>query len=83
MKDVIEAVDKKLLEKELTPERFLRKTNNGGNTWQHIYSDSSQFAFYNAIDFWNSEEGIAFGDPPAITEIEFPSMKVCILDRQL
>ena len=31
MKDVIEAVDKKLLEKELTPERFLRKTNNGGN----------------------------------------------------
>lgn len=31
MKDVIEAVDKKLIEKELTPERFLRKTNNGGN----------------------------------------------------
>jgi len=31
MKDVIEAVEKTLLEKELTPERFLRKTNNGGN----------------------------------------------------
>lgn len=31
MKEVIEAVDKKLIEKELTPERFLRKTNNGGN----------------------------------------------------
>jgi len=31
MKDVIEAVDKNLLTKELTPERFLRKTNNGGN----------------------------------------------------
>jgi len=31
MKEVIEAVDKNLLEKELTPERFLRKTNNGGN----------------------------------------------------
>jgi len=31
MKDVIEAVDKNLIIKELTPERFLRKTNNGGN----------------------------------------------------
>jgi len=31
MKDVIGAVDKDLLEKELTRERFLRKTNNGGN----------------------------------------------------
>ncbi|MCB2197272.1 MAG: GNAT family N-acetyltransferase [Bacteroidetes bacterium] len=31
MKDVIEAVDRNLLEKELTKERFLRKTNNGGN----------------------------------------------------
>lgn len=31
MKAVIEPVDKKLIEKELTPERFLRKTNNGGN----------------------------------------------------
>lgn len=31
MKEVIEAVDKDLLEKELVPERFLRKTNNGGN----------------------------------------------------
>lgn len=31
MKEVIEPVDKNLLEKELTPERFLRKTNNGGN----------------------------------------------------
>jgi len=31
MKDVIEPIDKKLIEKELTKERFLRKTNNGGN----------------------------------------------------
>jgi hypothetical protein len=31
MKEVIEAVNKNLIEKELTPERFLRKTNNGGN----------------------------------------------------
>lgn len=31
MKEVIEAIDKNLIENELTPERFLRKTNNGGN----------------------------------------------------
>ncbi|MCD4834347.1 MAG: GNAT family N-acetyltransferase [Bacteroidales bacterium] len=31
MKEVIEAINKNIIEKELTPERFLRKTNNGGN----------------------------------------------------
>lgn len=31
MKEVIDPIDKEILEKELTPERFLRKTNNGGN----------------------------------------------------
>ncbi|MFC2151265.1 GNAT family N-acetyltransferase [Bacteroidota bacterium] len=31
MKEVIDPVDKKLIKSELTPERFLRKTNNGGN----------------------------------------------------
>lgn len=31
MKEVVEAIDKSLIEKELTTERFLRKTNNGGN----------------------------------------------------
>ena len=31
MKEIIEPIDKDLIIKELTPERFLRKTNNGGN----------------------------------------------------
>lgn len=31
MKPIIEPVDRDLIEKELTEERFLRKTNNGGN----------------------------------------------------
>lgn len=31
MKEIIAAVDKNLIIKELTPERFLRYTNNGGN----------------------------------------------------
>jgi len=31
MKEVIAPIDKKLIEKELTPDKFLRNTNNGGN----------------------------------------------------
>lgn len=31
MKDVIDPIDKTLIINELTPEKFLRKTNNGGN----------------------------------------------------
>ncbi len=31
MEQIIEAVDKKLLEQELTPDRFIRHTNNAGN----------------------------------------------------
>lgn len=31
MKNIIDPIDRKLIESELTPEKFLRKTNNGGN----------------------------------------------------
>ena len=31
MQEIIEAVDRSLIEKELTPERFVRRTNSGGN----------------------------------------------------
>ena len=31
MEQIIEPVDKELLEKELTNDRFVRETNNGGN----------------------------------------------------
>lgn len=39
MEQIIEHVDKKLLEKELTPERFVRHTNNAGNEL-YIFSAS-------------------------------------------
>ena len=42
---------------------LLMKTENGGLNWFIVYSDSSKSIFYNAIDFWNAKEGIAFGDP--------------------
>ncbi|HCY00226.1 MAG TPA: hemolysin, partial [Bacteroidales bacterium] len=31
MEQIIEPVDKSLLEKELTSDKFIRETNNGGN----------------------------------------------------
>ncbi|MGM0408228.1 MAG: GNAT family N-acetyltransferase, partial [Bacteroidota bacterium] len=31
MKEVVEPIDRNLIEKELTPDKFLRDTNNGGN----------------------------------------------------
>ena len=31
MEEIIQAVDRKLLKSELTPDKFLRKTNKGGN----------------------------------------------------
>jgi Acetyltransferase (GNAT) domain len=43
MKEVIKAVEKSLLEKELTPERFLRKTNNGGNELYIINHHNSPY----------------------------------------
>ena len=40
MEQIIEHVDKKLLEKELTPDKFVRHTNNAGN----------ELYIFNAID---------------------------------
>lgn len=41
MKPIIEPVDRKLIEKELTKERFLRVTNNGGNVIYVINAQNS------------------------------------------
>jgi len=41
------------------------KTNDGGNTWQEKYSDTSAGVFFNSFDFWNPKEGIAVSDPLA------------------
>jgi len=41
MKDIIPAVDRKLIEKELTEETFVRKTNNGGRSIYRITHHNS------------------------------------------
>jgi photosystem II stability/assembly factor-like uncharacterized protein len=42
---------------------LLLKTTNTGKDWKIVYSDSTETVFYNAIDFWDEQQGVAFGDP--------------------
>lgn len=39
------------------------KTTNGGQNWQEKYSDTTAGVFFNSLDFWNENEGIAVSDP--------------------
>lgn len=38
------------------------KTTDGGQTWDQKYFSMKEGTFYDAMDFWNEQEGIAFGD---------------------
>lgn len=38
------------------------KTTDGGKTWDQKYFSDVEGTFYDAMDFWNDQEGIAFGD---------------------
>jgi len=38
------------------------KTTDGGQSWQQKYFTTKEGTFYDAMDFWNDQEGIAFGD---------------------
>jgi len=39
------------------------RTTNGGTDWQVVYTATNRTAFWNAIHFWDSKNGIAYGDP--------------------
>lgn len=41
MKPIIEPVDRELIEKEMTPDKFLRETNNGGNVIYVVTAQNS------------------------------------------
>ncbi len=41
---------------------LLYKTGNNGNM-KIVYQENHQKAFYDSMDFWNDQEGIAIGDP--------------------
>ena len=41
---------------------LIYKTVDGGQTWDRKYFSEAEGTFYDAMDFWNDKEGIAFGD---------------------
>ncbi len=38
-------------------------TTDGGQTWKETFSNEHVAAFIDGIDFWNSRDGILYGDP--------------------
>ena len=38
------------------------KTTDGGQSWEQKHFSMAEGTFYDAMDFWNEKEGIAFGD---------------------
>ncbi|MFK8161200.1 MAG: WD40/YVTN/BNR-like repeat-containing protein [Lewinella sp.] len=42
---------------------LLFKSSDKGRNWGLVYQEEHPAAFYDAMQFWNSEEGIAMGDP--------------------
>lgn len=44
-----------------SPAVFL-KTDDGGENWREVYRNELEGVFFDALDFWDTERGIAFGD---------------------
>lgn len=38
-------------------------TTDGGDTWKVVYTNTHEAAFIDGVDFWNSREGLIYGDP--------------------
>ena len=38
------------------------KTTDGGNSWLETYSNTTEGIFFDAMDFWDNQHGIAFSD---------------------
>ncbi len=39
------------------------RTEDGGDTWQGTYRDERTDIFFDGMDFWDGDRGIAYGDP--------------------
>ncbi len=44
---------------------LLYRTNDKGKNWDIVFTDHDALAFYDAMAFWDDEDGIAMGDPIA------------------
>lgn len=39
------------------------KTNDGGAHWERLIVNNEESGFWDAIDFWDAQHGVVFGDP--------------------
>lgn len=44
---------------------LLYKSTDEGNNWHIVYQENDSSAFYDAMQFWDNQHGIAMGDPTA------------------
>ena len=42
---------------------YILRTSDGGENWKVVYENKTKGMFLDALEFWNSESGIAIGDP--------------------
>lgn len=42
---------------------YILRTQDGGKTWKEVYRNDDSAAFIDGIGFWNSKEGVIYGDP--------------------
>ncbi len=42
---------------------FIYRINKSDLSYQKVYSENNEKVFYDSMDFWNENEGIAIGDP--------------------
>lgn len=42
---------------------YILSTIDGGKTWRETYKNIDSAIFLNGMDFWDSQQGIVFGDP--------------------
>ncbi len=42
---------------------YILRTVDGGLSWNEVYRNTDSLAFFDGIDFWNSTNGMIYGDP--------------------
>lgn len=42
---------------------YILKINKSNLNWEKVYAESHEKVFYDSMNFWNEQEGIAIGDP--------------------
>jgi photosystem II stability/assembly factor-like uncharacterized protein len=42
---------------------YLLMTSDGGSSWTVVYKNDHPDVFIDGVDFWNEQEGVAYGDP--------------------